>query len=98
MGERTSANLPGCSALVSARESVHTQDVQFVCQGGEEGGTGGGGELLLQVAVDFKAVVSRIGNHNVSVGGKSQSLRAVQRVCWRVDVRQEWTAAVKHLT
>lgn len=57
-----------------------------------------GGGLLLQVAVDFKAVVSRIGNHHVSVGGKSQSLRAVQRVCWRVDVRQERTAAVKHLT
>lgn len=54
-------------------------------------------QLLLQVAVDFKAVVARIGHHHVSVGGESQPLRAVQRVCRRVDVQQERTAAVKHL-
>lgn len=39
-----------------------------------------GEEPLLQVAVDFKAVVPGIGDHNVSVGGESQSLRSVQRV------------------
>lgn len=54
-------------------------------------------QLLLQVAVDFEAVVARIGHHHVSVGGESQALWAVQRVCRCVDVRQEGTAAVKHL-
>lgn len=47
--------------------------VQFVRWGEEE--------LLLQVAVDFEAVVARIRNHDMSVGGESESLRAVQRVC-----------------
>lgn len=55
-------------------------------------------QLLLQVAVDFEAVVARIGHHDVSVRGESQPLWAVQRVCRCVDVRQEGTAAVKHLT
>lgn len=55
-------------------------------------------QLLLQVAVDFKAVVARIGHHDVSVGGEGQALWAVQRVRRCVDVRQERTAAVKHLT
>lgn len=55
-------------------------------------------QLLLQVAVDFEAVVARIGHHDVSVGGESQPLWAVQRVCRRVDVRQERTVAIKHLT
>lgn len=43
-------------------------------------------QLLLQVAVDFEAVVARIGHHDVSVGGERQPLWAVQRVCRRVDV------------
>lgn len=38
-------------------------------------------EGLLQVTVDFEAVVARIGDHNVSVRGESETLRAVQRVC-----------------
>lgn len=55
-------------------------------------------QLLLQVAVDFEAVVAGIGHHHVSVGGESQPLWAVQRVRRCVDVRQEGAAAVKHLT
>lgn len=55
-------------------------------------------QLLLQVAVDFEAVVAGIGYHDVSVGGEGQALWAVQRVRRCVDVRQERTAAVKHLT
>lgn len=54
-------------------------------------------ELLLQVAVDFEAVVARIRNHDMSVGGESESLRAVQRVCWGVDVGEEGAAAIEHL-
>lgn len=38
-------------------------------------------ELLLQVAIDFEAVVARIGHHDVSVRGERQPLWAVQRVC-----------------
>lgn len=63
--------------------------VQFVRWGEEE--------LLLQVAVDFEAVVARIRNHDMSVGGESESLRAVQRVCWGVDVGEEGAAAIEHL-
>lgn len=55
------------------------------------------GEGLLQVAVDFEAVVARICNDNMSIRGEGESLRAVQRVCWCVDVGQERTAAIKHL-
>lgn len=54
-------------------------------------------ELLLQVAIDFEAVVARIGHHDVSVRGERQPLWAVQRVCRCVDVRQERAAAIKHL-
>lgn len=54
-------------------------------------------ERLLQVSVDFKAVVPRIGDHDVSVRGESQSLRPVQRVGRRVDVGQKGAAAIKHL-
>lgn len=63
--------------------------VQFVRWGEEE--------LLLQVAVDFEAVVARIRNHDMSVGGESESLRAVQRVCWGVNVGEEGAAAIEHL-
>jgi len=55
------------------------------------------GEGLLQVAVDFEAVVARICNHDMSVRGESQTLRAVQRVPGCVDVGQEGAAAIKHL-
>lgn len=45
--------------------------------------------FLLQVTVDFKAVVPRVCHGHVSFGGESQTLRAIQRVCGSVDVRQE---------
>lgn len=45
--------------------------------------------LLLQVAVDFEAVVPRVCHGHVSFGGQCKTLRAVQRVCRSVDVRQE---------
>lgn len=53
--------------------------------------------LSLQVAVDFKAMVARVGHDHVSVWGQSQALRSVQRVSRRVDVRQKRPAAVKDL-
>ncbi len=77
----------GWSILMSACESICT--MYSLCAEGEE--------LLLQVAVDFEAVVARISDHNMSVRGESQSLWAVQRVRWCVDVGQERTAAIKHL-
>lgn len=78
------------SAPEGARESVSSLWVRSFSAAGDE--------PLLQVAVDFKAVVPGICDHNVSVRGESQSLRSVQRVGWRVDVGQEGAAAIKHLT
>lgn len=39
------------------------------------------GDGLLQVAVDFEAVVAGISNNNVSVRGERQSLRAIEWIC-----------------
>jgi len=52
---------------------------------------------LEQVFVDFEAVVTRISYNNVAIVGDSEALRAVQRIGWRVNKRQEWTFSIKHL-
>lgn len=44
---------------------------------------------LLQVAVDFEAVVPRVRHHHVAVRRQRQALGAVQRVGRGVDVGQE---------
>lgn len=52
---------------------------------------------LLQVTVDFEAVVPRVSHHHVAIGGEGQALGTVERVCRCVDVGEEWTTAIKHL-
>lgn len=52
----------------------------------------------LKVSVNLEAVVARVGNSHVSVGGEGQTLWAVQRVGWGVDVREEGACAVEHLS
>lgn len=54
--------------------------------------------LLLQISVNFKAVVSRVGHGHVSVWGEGQALGPIQGVGWCVDVGQEGARAVEHLT
>lgn len=51
----------------------------------------------LKVTVDLKAVIPRVSHNHVAVGGEGETLRPVQRIRRRVDVRQEGTAPVKHL-
>lgn len=51
----------------------------------------------LKVSVNLEAVVARVGNSHVSIRGEGQTLGAVQRVCWGVDVGEEGACAVKHL-
>lgn len=51
----------------------------------------------LKVSVNLEAVVARVGDSHVSVRGEGQTLRAVQRVGWGVDVGEEGACAVEHL-
>lgn len=44
---------------------------------------------LLQVTVDFEAVVPRVSHHHVAIGGEGQALGTVERVCRCVDVGEE---------
>lgn len=52
---------------------------------------------LLQVTVDFEAVVPRVSHHHMAIGGEGQALGTVERVCRCVDVGEERTTAIKHL-
>lgn len=54
-------------------------------------------KALLQVAVNFKAVVPRVRHCHVAIRCKGQALRAVKWISWSVDVGQERPWAVKHL-
>lgn len=52
---------------------------------------------LLQITVDFEAVVPRVSHHHMAIGGEGQALGTVERVCRCVDVGEERTTAIKHL-
>lgn len=54
-------------------------------------------EVLLEIAVDFETVVSRVSHHHVAIRGEGQSLRPVERVSRSVDVGKKRAAPVKHL-
>ena len=56
------------------------------------------GRLSLQVAVHLDAVVARVGHYHTALLCDGDSLWAVQRVCRRVDVRQERPLRVKYLS
>lgn len=52
---------------------------------------------LLQISVNFEAVIARVRNSHVSIGGEREALGAVQRICRGVNVGQERPCAVKYL-
>lgn len=79
----------------SQREAVCTEELAW-WSGRRSAGDRWSTESL-KVAVHLKAVIPRVSHNHVTVGGEGETLRPVQRIRRRVDVRQEGTAPIKHL-
>lgn len=52
---------------------------------------------LLQISVNFEAVIPGVGNCHMSIWGESEALGPIERVCWGVNVGQEGPCAIKNL-
>ena len=52
---------------------------------------------LLQIAIDFEAVISRVGHSQMAVDGDGEALRPVERIAFRVDEGEKAALFVEDL-